>query len=97
MLDLEKLRSELDDYYSEMKNFKGAQPDEVFLKLAGWSARASELRAQVVRLESRRMQAFRTREIEPFLEEVDRQFKFFSRVTTIRELDQKLTTSRHLT
>jgi hypothetical protein len=65
-------------------------PDEIFVRLAGMSARLSEIRFQVVRSDQRVLQAFRTREIDPFLEEVDRQFKIFSRIQTVKEWELKM-------
>lgn len=83
-------QQELDEYFTEMKELHGYEPDQVFMRLAGWSARASEIRSQLVRAEGRRAQAFRTREIEPFLDEIDRQFRLHSRVQSVREWDLKL-------
>src|SRR4051812_39893942 len=84
---IDAVRHELDGYYGEMKDFAGCEPDEIFMKLAGWSARASEIRSQLVRQEGRRAQALRTREVEPFLDEIDRQFRLHSRVQAVREWD----------
>lgn len=88
---INEIQDELDDYFREMKEFSGAEPDQVFLKLAAWSARASEIRSALVRQENRRAQAFRTREIDPFLDELDRQFRIHSRVVTIRQQDWEMT------
>lgn len=92
---LEDLQAELDGYYEEMKTL-GELPDVVFLKLAAWSARASEIRSRCVRQESRKMQAFRTREIDPFLEEVDRQYRFYSRIVSVRGQEIQLEGNRNV-
>ena len=82
---IEPLQQEIDGYYEIMKQFNQYEPAEIFLYIAAWSARASEIRSKIVRVESRRAQAFRTRELDPFLDELDRQFRIHSRVVTIRQ------------
>lgn len=52
---------------------------EILRALAAMSGRASEVRCHLMRTESRRGQGFRTRELDPFIEELDRQFKIWSR------------------
>jgi len=89
-IDLDVFRKEFDGCFQEMKEFEGKQPDDIFMKLAAWSARASEIRSWIVRSESRKTTAFRTREIDPFLEEIDRQYKFWSRTQAVREMDFKM-------
>lgn len=76
---------ELDGYYVEMKQFLSMEPTEIYMKLAAWSARASEIRSRLVRQESRKAQAFRTREVDPFIDECDRQFKIYSRIQSCRQ------------
>lgn len=81
---------ELDTYYRVMQQLGAMDPSEVMLRLSSWSARASEIRSQLVRVDSRRTTAFRTREVDPFLEECDRQFKIHSRLQSLRELEWKM-------
>lgn len=88
--DLSLWQEEFDGYWAGMRQFELMDPTEIFLRLSGFSARASELRALIGRTENRRWNAFRTKEIEPFLEEVDRQFKFHSRVAAMREFEFRL-------
>lgn len=83
-------RKEIDSYYHEFKNFDGNDPAKVFLTLAACSARASEIRNLVSRSESRRLVAFVKKEIDPFLDECERQFRFHSRALTVREQEIKL-------
>lgn len=83
-------QSELDAYFGVMTQFNMMDPAEVMMKLSSFSARASEMRAQLIRVDSRRSTAFRTREVDPFLEECDRQFKIHSRLQSFRELDWKM-------
>lgn len=88
--ELKALQSEFDSYYQEMLTFMEMEPDEIFMKLSAYSARASFVRSQVMRSQSRTLTAFRTGEIDPFLSECDRQFKIWSRVFAVTSLDWNL-------
>jgi hypothetical protein len=88
--DISGWRDEIDHYYLSMQQFEQCETDEIFMSLAGFSARASEVRTRLQRMQTRAATAFRTQEIDPFLEEVDRQFKLWSRVQAVREMDFKL-------
>ena len=87
---IENYQGELDAYYAAMQQLNQMLPSLVMQKLSSWSARASEIRSQLVRVDSRRSTAFRTREVDPFLTECDRQFKIHSRIESIRDLDWKM-------
>lgn len=87
---VEWLREEMDGYLEQMKQFHHMPVDEVFRLLSGWTARATELRIQLNRSDNQRASSFRTKEIEPFLEECERQFKFHSRIQATHELDLKM-------
>lgn len=88
--DISGWRDELDHYYLQMQQFEQCEPDEIFMALAGFSARVSEIRTRLVRMQTRISQAFRTQEVDPFINECDRQFKLWSRVQAVREMDFKL-------
>lgn len=88
---LEQYRSEMDSAYVKMRNFPQAESDEIFKDLAGFTARFSHIRSQIVRVESRNWQNFRTKEVDPFLDECDRQFKIWSRVFSVKTLDWEMT------
>ena len=90
----ERLHNELADYYSEMREFSRLDSVEIFERLSAWTARASEIRNEIVQDESRRSNNFRTKQIEPFIDECDRQFRYHSRITAIHELDAKLAGGR---
>jgi hypothetical protein len=66
------------------------EPDQIMVTLAGISARVIEIRANLVRREDRISQKLRTMEVEPLVDECDRQFKLWSRIQSIRELDWKM-------
>lgn len=82
-LTVESMRRELDEFYNDMCNFSPLDTD-IFIKLAGFTARASYLRAQIMRIpENRQLTNFRTKELDPFIEECDRQFRVWSRNFTV--------------
>lgn len=89
-MKLKDLRFELDGYYSEMLRFRDMEPDEIFMRLSAYSARASYIRSDIMRAQNRTLTAFRTGEIDPFLTECDRQFKVWSRVFAVTSLDWNL-------
>jgi len=88
--DLNGWRAELDEFYDVMNCF-GVDEDEIFRSLSGMSARASQMRSQVVRKETRGLQVFRTQEVDPFLKECDRQFKIWSRVFSVSQFEWETT------
>jgi hypothetical protein len=80
-------RAELDEGYTTMRKFGSMDITDVLLCLSAFSARAAEMRAQCNRVENRKAAAFRTREVDPFLEEVDRQFRIHSRLQAVRQME----------
>lgn len=81
---------EMGSYYQTMKQFNDMEPTDVLQALSSFSARASEIRSMLQRVDSKRSYALRTKHIDPFIEECDRQFKVHSRIQSIRETDYKL-------
>lgn len=88
--EIESWRKELDAFYDEMNAFRSYDPADVFMKLSAWTARASYVRTQVVRANNRVMNYFRTQELEPFLVECDRQFKFWSRAVSVMQIESDM-------
>lgn len=88
--NLDEWRAELGAYFAEMQKFEGMPPEEVFLRLSAFSARASEIRFQITQNESRRYQSFRTQGVDPFIEECDRQFRIHSRIQSTREMEFRI-------
>lgn len=86
-----EIREELDTYFVQLRQLGRLPGDEVFLTLAGITARLAEIRSYIVRIDSRRMTALRSREIDPLIEECERQFRFFSRAQTVRQYEADLT------
>jgi len=80
-------RKELDEFFRIMKSFSRETADTIFMSLAAFSARASEIRGLLIRSDNRQYTAFRTKEIDPFIEEVDRQFKLWSRQLSFMQME----------
>ena len=90
--DLHELRDELDMFFITMSKFDEAESAEIFQNLAAFTARASYLRSQIMRIpENRMMTAFRTKELDPFIEECDRQFKIWSRAFSVQSQEWEMT------
>lgn len=85
------MQAELDQCFATMRDFDASDIVDIFIRLAAFSARASELRTRIVRVDNRRLNAFRTRELDPFLDEVDRQFKVWSRIQAVHQMEVDLT------
>jgi hypothetical protein len=74
---------EIQGYLEEMCLFKTMDPLEIMKLLSSYSARASFIRNQLVRSTNKQAETFRIKEIDPFLTEVDRQFKVWSRIAAV--------------
>lgn len=87
---IRSLQGELDTYYARMRDFPQQDVTDVFMALAACTARASEVRGYLSRQSSKRIDSFRTRELDPFIDECDRQFKIWSRMQSVRQLEADL-------
>lgn len=86
-------REELIGYLKEVYNFSQGESDtlEVVKKLSSYSARASYMRITAVRSNNRDMMNFRINEIDPFLKEVELQFRIWSRVGALIKDEHEMT------
>jgi uncharacterized membrane-anchored protein len=91
---IDTVRAEIDDAFHDMKEFHNQEPDEIMRMCGGHSARLSEIRVRIQRVEDwkRQWRGIRTREIEPAIEELERQYAIASRLHSIREHDWKIET-----
>ena len=91
-LSIAGVRTEVDDAFDDIKTFHQREPDEVFRLVSGHSARLAELRGRSYRIEDRApvWKAIRTREIEPALDELNKQFQIASRLLSVRDLDYRM-------
>ena len=89
---INSVRAELDAAFGDMRGFYEMEPDEVMRMCSAHSARLSELRVRIQRVEDfhRQWQPVRVREVEPTLDELQRQYAIASRLHSVRELDFKM-------
>lgn len=91
---IDSVRREIDDAFADMKTCIHVEPDQAMRLSGGHSARLSELRVRVQRIEDfhRQWKTIRTRELEPALDELRNQFAVASRLHSVREFDFKVET-----
>jgi hypothetical protein len=87
--NIERLRAEIDGYHRQLRGLNAMDTSEVLQTLSAISARISELRVQLNRRPERQATAIRLKELDPLHEEIDRQFKFHSRLLSVREMEAK--------
>lgn len=89
---IDSVRAEVDDAFADMKTFHNQEPDQVMRMCGGHSARLSEIRVQIQRIEvvARQWKPIREREVEPAIEELKNQYLIASRLHAVRELDWKM-------
>ena len=81
-------RPEILSYLQEMYNFhKIPDSREVLRTLSAYSARASLMRNLAVRSSANDINRFRIDELDPFLVEVERQFKIYSRLISADQFE----------
>jgi len=78
-------RKELSGYLEEMFGFSQDRhnPYDILQRLSAMSARAGWIRSQVVRSNKREIVLFKSEEVDPFLKQVDLQFRIWSRVAAL--------------
>lgn len=77
-------RKELLNYLVDMATFKDNSGHvDVLSQISAMSARASYMRELVVVVPTNECKRFRLDEVDPFLKEVDRQFKTWSRIIAV--------------
>lgn len=89
---IQTVRGEIDDAFEDMRTFHNLEPDECMRLTGGHSARLSEIRVRIMRVEDwdREWRNIRLREVEPALEELERQWRNASRLLSARELDWRM-------
>ena len=91
---IDDLRQEIADAFADMAEFHLKEPDEAMIICGAQSARLSEMRVILQRLEDfpqyRPLKAVRTRELEPCIDELKFQFQLASRLLSARQLDWEM-------
>lgn len=88
---LEQWRKELAGYLGEAKGLADEDPDEAMRWMASTSARVCEIRDQSWDMRSPKAAQLRSRHIDPFVDEIDRQFKIASRRFATAEHELRMT------
>lgn len=88
---LEQWRKELAGYLAEAKGIADDDPDEAMRWMASTSARVCEIRDQSWDMRSPKAAQLRSRHIDPFVDEIDRQFKIASRRFATAEHELRMT------
>lgn len=88
---LQGFREEIKRYYQLMELFKTRMDLQGILNdLSGISARASSIRNEVIRSKNQQVKEFRIGEVDPLISEVERQFKIWSRIGSVAEMEWKM-------
>lgn len=89
---IDSVRQEVDDAFADMKTFYQNEPDHVMRLAQGHSARLSELRVLIMRIEDQLpiWKNVRMRDIEPAIDELWKQYQISSRLQSARELDWRI-------
>lgn len=89
---IDSIRTEIDDAFKDMATFLNREPDEIMRMASSHSARLSWVRVQCQRIEDwyRPARDLRTRELEPVIDELAKQWSHGSRLHSVRELDWKM-------
>lgn len=87
---IDEVRSEIDDAFTDMRDFYISEPDEVMRKVSGHLARLAEISKEIRRVENgpaRQLKAIRTNEIDPTMKDLWEQYQIASRLLESRKID----------
>jgi hypothetical protein len=83
---LDEFRNELDEYYAIMQTFGQMSPTDILMSLSSFTARMAHVRMHLVRpgRANTTTNNFRTKELDPFLDQCGDQFKIWSRLIAVQ-------------
>lgn len=84
--------AELDTMRATIADFPNRDPSDILSIIAGTAGRLAEIRAQLYRSNSGRCAALRTREVDPLRDDLDLQFRIWSRKIALLEWELKMST-----
>jgi hypothetical protein len=87
---IEPYMVELDGMRARIVGFVDEDPSDVLAAISGVSGRLAEMRAQLQRSNSQRASALRVKEVDPLREELDLQFRVWSRRIAVMEWELRL-------
>lgn len=82
--------TELDDMRAQIRKFPDRDPSDVLMTISGIAGRLAEIRAWLYRDNSQRCTQIRTREVDPLRDDLDLQFKLFSRRIALMEWELRM-------
>lgn len=82
--------AELDDMRAKVSRFPDEDPADVLATISGIAGRLAEIRAQLYRDNSQRCTQLRTREVDPLRDDLELQFKVWSRKIALMEWELRL-------
>lgn len=88
--DLSPFMDELDEMRTRVVGFVNDDPADVLSAISGLSGRLAEMRAFLHRQNNQRATALRTKEVDPLREELDLQFRVWSRKIALMEWELRM-------
>lgn len=87
-----KIREEINVILEHIQEFINMEPDEIMRFCSGYSARLTELRIKIQRLEDFApvLRSLRTREVDALIDELKNQYNIASRLESVRALDWEM-------
>jgi hypothetical protein len=85
-----QVETELDEMRARVRSFPDQDPSDVLMVISGVAGRLAEIRAWLYRDNSQRCTQLRTREVDPLREDLELQFKLFSRRIALMEWELKM-------
>jgi hypothetical protein len=86
------VEAELDGMRAQVRAFPDQDPSDVLMTISGIAGRLAEIRAWLYRDNSQRCTQIRTREVDPLRDDLDLQFRLFSRRIAFLEWELKMST-----
>jgi len=88
---LEKFRGEILEYLTECYEFHTVEDIvEILRKISAYRARASWIRFGIIKGTNPKFNRFRIDELDPFIAELDNQFKIYSRVSSVQQFEWEM-------
>lgn len=88
---IDGLAGELDKMRADVCAYPENDPADVLLSISGLAGRLAEIRVQLLRANTQRCTALRTREVDPLRDDLELQFKIHSRRISMMEFELKMT------
>lgn len=86
--------AEMARYHEEMKALADEDPDEALRWMAATAARVAEMRFHLPDMRHPKAASLLKKKVEPFLDDIERQFRYASRRIALIEQELRMTTGR---